>query len=405
MGLQKHTNLASYALGNVLKYKTRSLAIVIALVFSCSLLCSAEFIREGLVQDVTASLDEGPDLIVQKLIGGRQAPVPEDWKENILNTSGVRIATPRVWGYTDVGGGSILTIMGVNATEYTTITGNLGTDLVEDGGRFLEETDTRKIVIGQGIVDLMATSAMPILVEVGTRLSLITFEGELIEFEIIGIFDSESKIYSYDMIITDITSAREVLGYDNSSYTDIAVWAEFGSPINDVAFRLDTSIPNARVLTRDAMQDILFVTYGGRAGFVALLWVVVLISVLLLAFTASSAGSDEARREVGLLKALGFDTVDVIEIRMYESLILGLLGASVGVSVAIIFDFYMGAPILAGYLLGWNLLLLNGGIPLAISAATIFTVYVVALVPILIASIIPAWRNAITEPDVVLRGV
>jgi len=127
--------------------------------------------------------------------------------------------------------------------------------------------------------------------------------------------------------------------------------------------------------------------------------------VVILAFTASSAGSEEARREVGLLKALGFDTVDVLEIRMLEAITLSLLGVSLGISFSIIFDFILGAPLLAGYILGWGLVLLPGGIPLAISLSTIFTVYAVGLVPILVASVIPSWRNAITEPDIVLRGV
>ncbi len=404
MGVQKHSNLANYALGNVLKYRTRSVAIILALFISTSILCSVEFIREGVVTDVSSSVDEGPDIVLQRLVGGRQVPIPETWISNVTGTTGVRVATPRVWGYSDVGSGSLLTIMGVNATEYGCMIGAVGTDIL-GVGRFLNESDYRKMIVGQGIVDMMAASAMPLQVQVGTLLSLITFDGELIEFDVIGIFSSESKIYSYDMILTDIQSAREVLGYENATFTDIAVWTNYGSDLNSVAFRLDTGISEARVLTSDAIRDLMLKAYSGRAGFTALLWVILLLSVVLLAFTVSSAGSEEARREVGLLKALGFDTVDVLEIRMLESVTMSLLGVSLGISFAIIFDFILGAPLLAGYILGWSLVLLPGGIPLTISLSTIFTVYVVGLVPILVAAVIPSWRNAITEPDIVLRGV
>jgi len=404
MGVRKHSNLASYALGNVLKYRTRSVAIIIALFVSTSILCSVEFIREGVVMDVTDSVDEGPDIVLQRLIGGRQVPIPDTWMSNVTDTTGVRVATPRVWGYSDVGSGSLLTILGVNATEYSTMIGAVGTDIL-GVGRFLNESDYRKMIVGQGIVDMMAASAMPLQVQVGTLLSLITFDGELIEFEVIGIFTSESKIYSYDMILTDIQSAREVLGYENATFTDIAVWTNYGSDLNSVAFRLDTGIAEARVLTSDAIRDSMLKAYTGRAGITALLWVILLLSVVLLAFTVSSAGSEEARREVGLLKALGFDTVDVLEIRMLECVTLSLLGVSLGISFAIIFDFILGAPLLAGYILGWSLVLLPGGIPLAISLSTIFMVYAVGLIPILVAAVVPSWRNAITEPDIVLRGV
>ncbi|MDF1538282.1 MAG: FtsX-like permease family protein [Candidatus Thorarchaeota archaeon] len=404
MGLQKHSNLARYALGNVLKYRTKSTAIIIALVFSSTILCSAEFIREGLITDITASLEEGPDLIVQKLIGGRQTTVPNQWKDNVSQTTGVNLATTRVWGYTDVGSGALFTIMGVNATEYGSVIGATGTDILENG-RFLGQQDIGKIVIGKGIVDMMTASAARITIEVGSLLSLISYNGSLIEFEIIGIFNTDSNIFSYDMILTDQNSARRLLGVDNSSCTDIAVWANQGAYLSDVAFRLDTTIAEARVLTRDAISDTMQKTYGERAGVIALLWAVMLATVVLLAFTISSAGSDETRREVGLLKALGFDTVDILEVRMIESVVLGTLGASLGISFAIIFDFVLGAPILSGFLLGWNVQIMNAGLPLAISIPTIFVVYSVAIIPILVASVVPAWKNAITEPDVVLRGI
>jgi len=404
MGVRKQSNLASYALGNVLKYRTRSVAIILALFISTSILCSVEFIREGVITDVSSSVDEGPDIVLQRLIGGRQVPIPDSWMGNVTNTTGVRVATPRVWGYSDVGSGSLLTVMGVNATEYGGMINAVGTDILETG-RFLNETDYRKMIVGQGIVDMMAASAMPLHVQVGTLLSLITNEGDLIEFEVIGVFHSDSKIYSYDMILTDLGSAREVLGYENSTFTDIAIWTNFGSDLNSIAFRLDSRLPEARVLTSDAISDLMLKAYTGRAGVTALLWLVVLLAVILLAFTASSAGSEEARREVGLLKALGFDTVDILTIRMFESITLSLLGVSLGISFAIVFDFVLGAPLLAGYILGWGLVLLPGGIPLAISISTLFTVYAMGLIPILVASVIPSWRNAITEPDIVLRGV
>jgi ABC-type lipoprotein release transport system permease subunit len=394
----------SYALGNVLKYRTRSAAIVTALILSTFLLGSAEFIREGVMTDLTASMDEGPDLIVQRLLGGRQAPIPLDWRENLSAIHGVRLATPRVWGYIDVGGNGLLTIMGVNSSDYGTIVGTTGTDIVEEG-RFLNATDRYRMVVGEGILDIMRASLAGVSVGVGSFLSLIAQNGSLIEFEIIGVFRSSTKIYSNDMIVTDLDSARQVLGQEAASCTDYALWADFGEDLNSIAFRIDTQMAEARVLTRDAIADTMLVTYGSRGGIVALLWLVLLITAILLAFTVSASGSDEARREVGLLKALGYDTVDVLEIRMFESLTLGMLGASLGVSLAIVFDFILGAPILSGYLLGWSLLLLNGGLPLAISVPTIFTLYVVAIVPILVATVVPAWRNAITEPDVVLRGV
>ncbi|MHA2002989.1 MAG: hypothetical protein ACW960_02685, partial [Candidatus Thorarchaeota archaeon] len=268
MGLRKHSNLVSYALGNVLKYRTRSAAIVSALILSTFLLGSAEFIREGVMTDLSASADEGPDLIVQRVLGGRQTAVPREWRENLSAIHGVRLATPRVWGYIDVGGGGLLTIMGVNASEYGTIVGTTGTEIVDEG-RFLNETDRYRMVVGQGILDIMRASFAGVSVGVGSILSLIAMNGSLVEFEIIGVFASSTKIYSNDMIVTDLESARQVLGLEASSFTDYALWAEYGEDLNSVAFRIDTQMAEARVLTRDAIADTMLVTYGSRGGIVA----------------------------------------------------------------------------------------------------------------------------------------
>ncbi len=404
MGVRKQANLANYAIGNVIKHRSKTIAIVIALAMSTSLLCSIEFIRLGLTQDLALSLDEGPDITVQNLVGGRQAPCPTSWRDNFTAFSGVKHVLPRAWGYADVGSGKLLTIMGISPDEYQEVPGAVGKDIVGEGS-FLPDNETHKLVVGQGILDLMQRAMVSVKLGIGSQISLIAYDNSLIPFEIVGIFSSESKIYSYDLLMTDIQSAREVLGIANDSCTDIAVWTNPGYDTNSIALQMDNTFPEARILSRSAIQDMGLRAYSVRAGIVALLWAVLLLVVVLLAFTVSSSGSDEARREVGLLKALGFDTVDILEIRMFENLIVGLLGCSTGISVAIIYDYLLGAPLLSEFVLGWTTSLLVGGIPLLISPSTIFTAYTVGIVPILVASVIPAWRNAITEPDIVLRGV
>jgi ABC-type lipoprotein release transport system permease subunit len=404
MGLRRHVNLADYAIGNVFKYRTKSIAIISILVISSGLLGSLEFIREGVAQDVIASMNEGPDLIVQKLEGGRQLAVPTDWRTNISQIAGTRLVSHRVWGYVSIGNGQLLTVMGINASEYSSVPGMAGTEIVGEG-RFMERNDSKKMVVGEGIIDLMRGAAHPVEVGVGSRIQLIAYDNSLVEFEIVGVFASESKIFSYDLIVTDDDSARELLGIAEGECTDIVVWVDYGTIVDAVALVIDTDFPDARVLTGQGIADTSLRTYLGRSGIVALMWAILVLAVVMTSITASGIGSEEARREVGLLKALGFDTASVLEVRLIESLAISILGGSLGISLAIVYDFVFQAPLLSGFILGWSLALINGGIPLVISAQTIFMIYTVSIVPVLVATVVPAWRNAITDPDIVLRGV
>lgn len=63
-----------------------------------------------------------------------------------------------------------------------------------------------------------------------------------------------------------------------------------------------------------------------------------------VAWNHTSSVSMETRREVGILKALGFSITDILEIRLLECITLGLFSASLGVFLGIIYDLYLRAP-------------------------------------------------------------
>ena len=159
-----------------------------------------------------------------------------------------------------------------------------------------------------------------------------------------------------------------------------------------------------RVLTRDAIKDATQSTYGVRSGYVSILWYVLLFAVILVAWNQLTTAGAEMRKEVGILKTLGFSTFDILEIRFLETLILGFAAATVGVFLAIAYDVYLGAPFLRDFLLGWSAVYPNFPLPINISANTVLILYAVAVFPLFIGSLIPAWKSAVTEPDVAIRG-
>jgi ABC-type antimicrobial peptide transport system permease subunit len=110
------------------------------------------------------------------------------------------------------------------------------------------------------------------------------------------------------------------------------------------------------------------------------------------------------KKEVGILKALGFSTSDILEIRFLETLILGFVAATIGVFLAIFYDVYLGAPVLRDFLLGWSAAYPGFPLPISISISTVLILYAAAIFPLFIGSLIPAWKSAITEPDVAMRG-
>ena len=82
---------------------------------------------------------------------------------------------------------------------------------------------------------------------------------------------------------------------------------------------------------------------------------------------------------VGLLKALGFSISDILEIRITESLLLGLLGATIGIFVGILYDVFLGAPIITEFLIGWASEYPSITPPIYVGIGTLLFLYVIKL--------------------------
>ena len=97
----------------------------------------------------------------------------------------------------------------------------------------------------------------------------------------------------------------------------------------------------------------------------------------------------ERTREIGVMKAVGASKRDVVQLFLVESLVLGLLGAAIGVLAGVGFGY------VAVTLADWPLTLPVRGMALAV---------VVGVGVGVVAGLYPAWRGARVDPIEALRG-
>ena len=206
-----------------------------------------------------------------------------------------------------------------------------------------------------------------------------------------------------------IDDARPFFGVPESKSSDLLVYTTpvnsdyYSTQVNYVA-RQVSELPNVRVITKELLADAGEATIGSRSGFISIVWILVLIAVALIAFNQMVVVGHESKFEVGLLKALGFSTQDIIQVRVLEAAILGIIAGSIGILSSVVFNVVLGAPVLKDYMLGWASLYPNFPLPFVINAQTLFTIYVISVVPLLFATVIPSWINATADPDIAMRG-
>jgi ABC-type lipoprotein release transport system permease subunit len=393
LGLQKHANLFGYAIDSVFRFKTRTIAIILALLLALTILGSVVFISDGLTKEATMSTLFAPDITAQLLQAGRQIDVPTTYIANITEIAGVTKVIPRVWGYI-YQQNKLYTYMGIDVQNMP-IPKEIG--LTITSGRFLEPNDTDYIVVGKSFADNFQIRA-------NDNLTLINGSQQAYNYTVIGIFSMNVNLFTSDLILAPIQTARTFFSITPEYATDLCVYTSNSAQTPEIATQISTFFPEIRVITRAALNDELMTAYGARSGFISTIWYVLLLSVLMVALNQASAVSTESKREVGILKTLGFSTMDILEIRLGESIILGLTAASISIFTAALYDTLLGAPVIRDLMLGWASIYPTFQLPIMIQLSSVGVLYGVALFPLLVASLVPAWASAVTEPDIAMRG-
>ena len=405
--MKRFKNLLNYALNCIQRYKLRTIVILICLVVASSTFSAVAFLSDGLVKEGALSLKYAPDLTVQGIQGGRQTLIPTSYINYILGSApGVSVVSERVWGYGNVGN-TLIVIVGINTVSSIVnqpgrIAPNQSIAYPLESGRFIDSQSNESIVIGKGVAELLGAS-------VGTELSILTESNAIKQYTVVGIFNSESAIYNADMILMNINAARDFFNVPADKVTDLMVYvtpvdANLKAALVNEAARAISGLSSCRVLTKDVLLDAQEKTYGDKSGFFSIVWYVILISVAIIAFNQTIVVGHESKFEVGLLKALGFSTSDVIQVRLVESLVLGTLAGAIGLSIGIFFDSVLGAPILRDFMLGWANIYPSFQLPVFISLPNVLFTFAVTIVPLLFATVIPSWLNATVDPDIAMRG-
>jgi len=354
------------------------------------------FIKAGLAEDARLSMSLIPDITVQRLVAGRVIHFDAAVVDTLAQTGGVRLAAPRAWGYlpTRLGEDDVaFAVMGI-VPELMPRPADL--DFAIEEGRFLLPGDIDRVVIGKIFAEEWSAG-------IGDTIEIADPFGNMDRFEVVGIFASAVLIYTADLMLTTIDTARKFFGYPPGTVSDAVVYLDDPSRMDEIAAAMSANMPGYRFLTRDILADLTDQAFGSRSGVFQLLWLILLLTVLLLSWSQASGITFRLRQEVGILKALGWGIMDIIEVKVFESLLLGLAG-SLGGLLAGYFYLRCGAPGIKGYLIGWSVIFPDYPLPVYPRIPDIVLLVLLGTLPLIAASAVPAWRIGNIEPDRAMRG-
>ena len=110
--IERHKNILEFSLSSLLRRKTKNLSLLLLYTLIVFAVASLLFFLSALKHEAALILKDAPDMVVQRMVAGRQDLVPIGYGEKIRSLRGVRSVRPRLWGYYyDAATGANYTVM------------------------------------------------------------------------------------------------------------------------------------------------------------------------------------------------------------------------------------------------------------------------------------------------------
>ncbi len=372
------------------KERSKHLAVILISVMILFLLSSVLFISSSIRYSLEETLKAQPDFVVSRLQGGTKVPAPLAWSDRLLDIYGITKVTPRVYGryFFEAKGKSFL-IVGVDFLDEQSHRGLQTLIDSTDLKRFLSHP---QMLVGEGVKTYLETKYYT------DEYSFVTPKGSFEKVSIFATLPTQTNLLANDMILMPIDLARTILGYSDDEATDIT----FNVPNPDewklLTAKLSALYYDIQVVTKDDVRKSYKNLYNYKGGIFLMLFLVLLSTFALMLYQRYSMVYASDRRHIGLLRALGWSIHDVLTFKFMETLLIILTSVILGIFIAYIYVFVLGAPGLREIFLGGENLHNTVNFIPVVDFSVLSSIILIYALPFLAAVLIPVWRISVTDP-------
>jgi ABC-type lipoprotein release transport system permease subunit len=333
------------------------------------------FFTDAIKREASIILKEAPEIVVQRMVAGRHDLFPARDVDKVKAIRGVSSAEGRLWGYY---------FDPVVRANYTLIVPNDA------------PIATGKITIGAGV-------SRARLVFPGDTMFFRAHDGSQFKLVIAGVLSSESELVSSDLILISEPDFRSLFGLSPDYVTDVTVKVLNPAELLTIATKITQILPASRPILRDEMRRTYDSVFSWRGGMMVVILSAAVLAFIIFAWDKASGLSAEERREIGILKAVGWETSDVILMKFWEGSVVSVSALLLGVSLAYVHVFFTSSVVFEPALKGWSSLYPEFKLVPFIDPGQLATLFFLTVVPYTVSTIVPSWRAATIDPDAAMR--
>lgn len=374
----------------LVKERSKHLSVIFISVMILFLLSSVLFISSSIRFSLEETLKVQPDFVVSRLQGGTAVPTPMKWSDELLEIYGVSQVTPRVYGryFFEPKGKSFL-LVGVDFMEEQSHQKLQALINKIDIKAFFE---SKQMLVGQGVKDYLDTHFYK------DAYNFVTPKGKFEKVTIFNTLPSQTNLIANEMIVLPIDLARSILGYSEDEVTDIL----FNVPNTDewdmMTDKLSALHYDLHVVNKKEVEKSYANLYNYKGGIFLILFLILLFTFALILYQRYSMVYSTERRHIGLLRALGWSINAVLRFKFTETIVVVSVSYILGVLIAYLYVFILGAPLLRQIFLGGENLTNKVGFVPVLDFSVLSSIFLIYALPFIAAVLIPVWKVSVTDP-------
>jgi hypothetical protein len=373
--LVRQRYLIDYAFAALARHKSLHLGLLLIYTLIVFSLASVLMFGHAVRNEAAILFTHSPDLVLQRVIAGRHELISSDYLASAKVLPGVERAQGRLWGYY---------YDPVVKANYTVMVPPQ--DAPENGSA----------VIGEGVARTRGASP-------GDVLSFRGQNGELFPFSVASVLPATSNIVSADLMLLSESDFRRFFAIEPGLFTDITLRLSSQTKRQAVAKRLTSQLSNLRAISRDDVLRYYRHVFDWREGMVMVLLLGAIMALMIFAIQKATGLSAEERLEIWLLKAVGWDTADVIASKIWEGVLISVTAFLVGSTLAYWHVFSASYLFLEPVLIGWSTLKPALHLVPFIDGWQLLMLCLFTIVPYALATTGPIWRVAVADSDTLGR--
>ncbi len=366
-------NFIDYAV--ILLYKDRHDHLFSFLIFTFILfiLSAVLFISHSIQYDLIESLSYEPDIVVENTKAGRGYVLSDEHQYDLEQIPGVS----RVEGFVD--------------GYYYFAQKRLSFHIVAD-----EKLQDDEMVVGEGVKEAMGEMYYH------ESFNFFTEEG-VVSLLINKIAPPDASLLANDIVFVSPESARTILGLAANEFSKLYVYVPNANEIGEITLKIAEIYPNAKISSKEERVAAVEHLFYYQGGIFLVLYVVVMMSFFILLKNQIGLAYGQKRKEIAVLRSLGFCVKDIIALKFIQNGMVALGAFFIGIALAYMYVFMLGAPLLREIFLGSAL---NHSISLTpvVDLNLLFLIFIFGVIPFLAFVIIPTWKIAISDMSEAMKA-